>query len=503
MITLRAEISMNVLKAQAAMQRFDRSVRRFDRDVGAPLRRATSNLARFTAMGAIMGTTLLGAGLNIAGTFDQINIRLRTVMGSAEAANKAFAETFDLFVRSPQYLMPLVEARTLLQSFGVGGAAELRSVADAAAIMGRDVRHVALALGSMETRPLRRLGINAQKMGEKFKFAFQDKTGKAIEVTAKGLENARRKVLEILNIKFGGGLEEMAKTWTGATSTLIGASQAVVHKALGPLKDSLIPILMAVNNQLIKLATDGSENLDLLGDKLRDFVMPYVKNISKVILAYNMLSDAHRTQLNNILKVTAAFIIAWKAGFIAPMLKTLALLATGQAAAFAPLLKTIAVVAAAKYGYNMGKNLLAGMKDATAASEIDTYGKFLLKPLTDMFKKENWIPEGPIKQLLDNISNVDMANLPEITASGTFAAQLTKAREELNAINGLMNFRGALAGQLPDVMPEPDRRMRLQFDKAAALEGQQRITNRLIAEGITYWKAIAEAKPNEVSFATP
>lgn len=502
MISLRAEISMNVNKAQAAMARFDKSVRRFDRDVGAPLRRATGNLGRFTATAALMGVTLAGAGLKIAGTFDQVNIRLRTVMGTVEQANVAFKETFDLFVRSPQYLMPLVEARTLLESFGVGGAAELRSVADAAAIMGRDVRHVALALGSMETRPLRRLGIDAHKAGESFTFNFQNKAGKALKVTARGLEQARRAVLKILNIKFGGGLEEMAKTWTGAMSTFIGASQAVIHKAMGPLKDALIPILMGINNRLITLATEGGSNLDLVGTKIRDFVMPSVNWINRLITAFNGLSEANRAQLTNLLKVSAGFVIAYKAGFVTPLLKMFTMLVTGQAAFLIPMLQSIAVIGAAKVGWEAGQMLLDGLTKPGSRSHIDSFAKFMAEPFKKAFDPKEWLPPS-VAAFLENLKLDAPIDLPGITKSGTFAAQLKDAAEAAGALNGLMNLRGALAGTLPDIMPEPDRAMQIQFDRAAALEGQQRITNSLLGEAVVFLRTMAETAPTQVSFATP
>jgi len=294
----------------------------------------------------------------------------------------------------------------------------------------------------------------------------------------------------------------MAKeTLPGATSTLIGASHAIVHKALKPMSGVLLKTLTRVNDKLIDVALHGSDNLLKFANALRDFTHRTIFYINSAIKAYNSLSEGNKEQLEFMLKAGAVFLVAYKAGFVAPLLKMFTLLATGQAAFLVPMLKAVAVVAAAKVGWEAGQMLLDGITDPESRKHVDSFAKFLAEPFKKAFDPKEWLPAS-LSALLENFNNMlpEMPTLPELTKSDLF---LDNINDAVTALGGLMNLRGALAGTLPDIMPEPDRAMRMQFDKAKALEGQQRITNRLIAESLAFLRTIAEERPQSVSFATP
>ena len=244
--TLRGKIELDSTGALNALRSIERTLVRwsdsFDRQLSrvssrwsaftsslskaiAPLRRAVMALsAAFVASGAAI--------VYQASKFQDLRAGLDAITGDAAKSKRIWAEVFDLFVKSPMDLEPLIRMRTLLEGVGISGSRAMHAVAEGAAALGRPVEDIASALVSLETEPLRRLGIMLKSADGTYTFGFTTKDGQAMTHVAQGIEAARAAMVEIMGMKFGGSLEARARTLNGAFSTTLGTLKAILA-ALG------------------------------------------------------------------------------------------------------------------------------------------------------------------------------------------------------------------------------------------------------------------------------
>jgi hypothetical protein len=217
----------------------------------APLRLAT----RYTSILAA-GTIGLGvAASNAAADYEALRLRLEAMTGSADRANEIFGNIVPFSARTPMRLDELVDARIILEGVGVSGMKALEGVADASAGMGRGIRDVALGVASLETEPLRRLGIEMRRAGEVAEFDFKDRLGKWQHVTASGTANIRESLVDIFEVKFSGSTSRLAKAMHGLRSTLLDVvkrSFAAVGDGInGPMKKAFSGII-ETGNQFVE-----------------------------------------------------------------------------------------------------------------------------------------------------------------------------------------------------------------------------------------------------------
>ena len=206
--------------------------------------------------------------------FEYIKLRLEAVYGSAKKANSVFEETFELFRKSPLMLEPLVKARILLQSIGQGGMGALRSVAQAAVAMGKDIVEVSQAVASMELEPLRKMGLEIRRVQDKGVITFMDRMGKKVKVVGNSVDELRQQLMKAFNVKFGGFLGKASKTGVGLWSTLVGNAKV----ALGRLGD---PFREMVKSQLkhgIEFLDDG-DMFEIMGQNLYDTIRDYINKL--------------------------------------------------------------------------------------------------------------------------------------------------------------------------------------------------------------------------------
>lgn len=221
--------------------------------VFAPLRYA--GIAALGLGGAF--AAIAAKSLSAAGDVETLQMRLEGVTGSAETAKRLFEETSRMAGPTPFGADELIEARILLEGLGVSGAKALTSIIDAASIMGRQVPDVASILGSMETEPLRRMGIMLKTEGEKFEFEFRDRVGKTVKLAVEGRGKAQQELLKIFDLKFGGSAAKFAASWQGNMSTLkqmINRTFASFGKGLEP---AAIGFVSAINAGLEKTIASG------------------------------------------------------------------------------------------------------------------------------------------------------------------------------------------------------------------------------------------------------
>lgn len=194
------------------------------RDAISGLGRVASSIGKIGLAGAgIAGTGLVAltaASIKAAASYETLELRLEAVTGSAQKAKRIFGELRTFAASTPLQLGDLTEARILLEGIGVTGQKALEKAASAAAALNKPIIEVASAVASIETEPLRRMGIEVRRVGDEATFSFRDKFGRSIKAVSKGIDETRRRLLDIFNVKFGGFLEKASRTFGGLTSTL-------------------------------------------------------------------------------------------------------------------------------------------------------------------------------------------------------------------------------------------------------------------------------------------
>jgi len=300
-MTLKMRILARGSQALRVIGTLNRGVKKFSAglDRVGPVSRATFGIAARGAslllkpMKALAGLSL-GLGLmfgtlsyralGAAGDMQALNLRLKGVSATAEQAKQIFAETSKMSILSPYTPEQLVEARIMLMNVGLTGKAALTAVGDAGSITQRDLVDLVSTVTSLETEPLRRLGIEAKKAGEIYSFTFRDKMQQVQKVTATGVDAARKKMLSIFSVKYGGGMAEFANAWKGATSTLSG----LLKMAAADFGDGLMPVatdfVQGMSDKLAALIESGK--LKELGAQVADKLM-LAWEYGKDVLAYS------------------------------------------------------------------------------------------------------------------------------------------------------------------------------------------------------------------------
>lgn len=218
-------------------------------------------------------TTMLALGaasIKAAANYETFRQQLRTVIATKKDADEAFSESIEFSVRTPFTPEEIISTRIALEGVGVKGAAAVQSVAEAAGALNRNILEVASAVKSMETEPLRNLGIIMAQESGRFVFNFQNAIGQMVKLAVEGRQKAQQALLGIFETKFGGGIERMSLTYSGLVSTLQGAVQALRAEFGAGILDQV--------KLTIKDLIDGSEALmgnarkagEFLGQKLAD-----------------------------------------------------------------------------------------------------------------------------------------------------------------------------------------------------------------------------------------
>lgn len=210
------------------------------------LGRALRSVGRLTtAIGAAFTVTGLGLAtfaVKGAGNIETLRTRLRDASESAEDFEAAWSTAVKVFSKSPLDLDPVVEAQIILKNFGSTGAGDLEAVANAAVSMKRPIEDVARIFGSLETEPLRALGIETKRAGEEFVFTFRDRMGEVRTVAAQTRDDAKRALIEIFDVKFAGGIQNLANKLEGLASTFRGN----LKLAFAETGEGLLPVVKRV-----------------------------------------------------------------------------------------------------------------------------------------------------------------------------------------------------------------------------------------------------------------
>lgn len=219
-----------------------------------------------TAAATALTTALIFGGAKSRGTYEALKLRLEGVTGSAEEAEKVFKSIAKFAESTPFALEDLVRAQILLKAVGMDGEKALKSVADAAAVMGSDVESIAMAVASLESEPLKRLGIRLQTLGDQFTFTFKDRGGKDVKLFAKGAEEARKTLTKVFDKKFEGSVTKLSQSLFGLISTLKDVGTATLAAFGAKFEEPLKKLVEQLTKSLGNLA--NSPFLDKLAKRV-------------------------------------------------------------------------------------------------------------------------------------------------------------------------------------------------------------------------------------------
>lgn len=177
------------------------------------------------------GAAVAGAGgfalfdlFSTAGQFEQYQVMLEGIEGSAASARKSMRWVQEFTQKTPFELAQVMEGFVALKAYGIDPMnGSLTALGDASSGMSKPLMQAIEALADATTGEFERLkefGIRASKEGNRVAFTFR-KNGKDIrreaDFTGAAIEEA---LVGIFNDRFGGGMERQAKTMFGIISNL-------------------------------------------------------------------------------------------------------------------------------------------------------------------------------------------------------------------------------------------------------------------------------------------
>ena len=314
--------------------RISADIKQLQKNIG----RAKATLKDFGSSATSLGTSLSasltlplvslgGVALKTASDFEQLQVRLETLTGSAKAGRKQFERLQQFSAGTPFQLQDLVKANNTLLGFGLSADeafTSLQQLGDVASATGADLQSIAVAFGQSSaegklfTRDIRQfinqgvpaVDLLANSMGvarsEVFTLAEEGK------ISFKILQDAIAQATQAGG-KFAGATKAQSQTIAGLFSTL----RDNVSLALGELGKELV---RAFN--LDKLVTD------------------LTNKVKAVTTVFKALSDDVKKRM---------FIVAGVLGASGPVLIAIGLLIKAITAISAPVVAVVAVVSGIGY----------------------------------------------------------------------------------------------------------------------------------------------------------
>lgn len=164
--------------------------------------------------------SIFGSLVSVNKEFEQLSGSLKTVTGSTENAQKAFALIENFAISTPYQLDEIVEAFIRLKALGLDPSTQaLTSYGNTASAFGKNILDFTDAVSSavmFNFKQLRSFGIQTQVDGEKVKFIFQ---GVSTEV-AKNAAAIEGYLRSIGDVNFAGAMAEQMNTMGGVMSNI-------------------------------------------------------------------------------------------------------------------------------------------------------------------------------------------------------------------------------------------------------------------------------------------
>lgn len=197
--------------------------------------------------------------------FQRLSASLKTVTGSAQAADTAFAAIKKFARETPYSVQEVTTAFVRLKALGLDASEDsLRSYGNTASAMGKNILEFIEAVADASTFEFERLkefGIKASQAGDKVTFTFQGQQ----TTVQKSAEAVERYLKQIGDKQFAGAMEEQMKTLGGAFANL---NDAIEQFAVDIGEAGLAEAIRTISLDLAEMAGSGSSVAKMIGTKL-------------------------------------------------------------------------------------------------------------------------------------------------------------------------------------------------------------------------------------------
>ena len=220
-VKLQLQNNQLLTKLEQSNRKITSFAQKSNRSLNTFRRAAVSSFKAVAVAAGGLSLGALGAGIvRTAAQFETLKISLRTVTGSAEAAQKAFADIQAFTASTPFQLQEVTEAFIKLQARGLDPSTEsLRAYGNVAAGMSKSLDQFVEAVADAATGEFERLkefGIIARTQGEEITFTFRG-VSTVIRKEASAIEGYLK---NIGNVDFAGATVDQIETFSGRVSNL-------------------------------------------------------------------------------------------------------------------------------------------------------------------------------------------------------------------------------------------------------------------------------------------
>lgn len=289
-------IAVDPTKAVAGARRANAAIRGVGQTAANVKNRIFSMQGALVALG---GGLVVRSFLNTASSLEKLKIQLKTVTGSADNAEKAFAKLTEFTTRTPYEINEVVTAFTKLKAFGLDPTEEaLTSFGNTASAMGKDLDQMIEAVADAATGEFERLkefGIKSSKQGDLVKFTFQ---GMTTEVKNSS-EAIQGYIMGIGNNQFGGAMADQMDTMEGALSNFRGSWSLFQDDLMnnGPFQLAK-GLLNELSNSLFGDEKSVSSNAKAAGQAITSFVKNAALGTARFIDSISGMLDIVSSQIS-------------------------------------------------------------------------------------------------------------------------------------------------------------------------------------------------------------
>ena len=224
------------------------------------------------------GTALFGAYLGFQGlkntfsaifqankTFEQLSGSLKTVTGSTQAAQEAFALIEKFAINTPYQLNEIVEAFIQLKALGLDPSEEaLTSYGNTASAFSKNMIDFVGAVAAAtvgEFERLKTFGIKARDLTDEVSFTFAGVT----TIVKKNAADIEKYLRSLGDVNFAGAMDEQMKTMNGVLSNIEDSFEKI-YRQIG--QSGLNEALKSTFTQFNELVERGEGAADTIGKTL-------------------------------------------------------------------------------------------------------------------------------------------------------------------------------------------------------------------------------------------
>ncbi len=442
-------------------------------------------------------------GLNFNDTIQQASTSFKTLLKSSADATEMVNDLWDLAADTPLEFPALLTAAKRMLAFKFAASEVddmLITIGDASSSLGagaEGVNRITTALGQMQAKnkvsaeemmQLSEMGINAW---DYLADALGKTTAETMKLSEKGLipaEQAIQVILDGMRRDFGGGMQDLSKTYSGLMSTLKDTTSQTMGQVMKPLFDDLTNTVLPAAIAKVKEFGKGFQDGGLKGGIAGMFPEADVQRINKTI---DNVTASFKVLLG--IGMEAGEGLAEWGGIIASNWETVGPIITGVVAAWTAYKTAVTIAAAAQavmnglananpyvllasaligvtaavVGYNavQGQMRSATIDSANAAAEeiekthelIDEY--YDLKQATNLTTKE--------KEDLKSLEQQLISKVPESTRLiNDQTLSYAQQRDVLEQLIVTKNKDALLAGKLTGEIALPGLQSQLEKLKA-------------------------------------